>query len=911
MARYLNYLKLFVFLLIAVSCIVSTVSAAFPWNSTGGGTCWTYSDSTYNYVMINATGVDSYTVPSITSLETLIQAPGGGGGSGAGAGGGGAGGLVITDSIIITPGSVIKYQQGTRGSGGAVGAANDGTSGGNTLITINGFTATAIGGAKGAATNTNGYSGGSGSGAGGNDVNTRTGGSGTSGQGKNGGNNAQAYWYAGGGGGGNQSAGSNGVGNAGALSGSKGGDGGNGYDATAWGLSKIACGGAGAAASGTSYGGVGVCGEGGSAGNATYRHAVNDTGSGGGASGDAAIAGGNGSSGVIILKYSSTPPPKVASFSSTNVSVATNSTSYGWEGNTPFLMRFTNTSSGYDQTSWVWSYTETGSSTTAVFNSSTFYETIYSFSVAGNYTISLNATGSAYTNISTQLTWVNTTLITMIYPSFTANVTSGTRPLAVQFTDTSTNSNATPDAWSWNFGDGNTSILRNPEHLFVSAGVYNVTLSVTNYSFGTRTTFGYIDAIGTRGVNVDYHTMYPRYNVVVSFTDSDTGSIVPYVLVSDSNGYSTNATTGVYSNTYDYSTVTIYYSASGYAQGSRTFAVTGDTTKTIAMTPTGLSNKNSVSLTNTVYATLHFTEGFGDPISGVIITAVPYNTSMGDYSYLESLLGIPLSSAAIQSQTMYQISGSDGKGSFYVLPTTYYKFSFAKSGYTFNPSEIFTSFEGTQDIYIVGSSNASTSYLTNSTDQLTAISYSVETAKINSTSYFLNVSYEDTTGSTTSGTITITQKSTVPYTSDTVIASVPITSSSEEYSTVIHSSSFEVSGTSALVVNTERFGNVQRDAFYTIKGQPVSFMGFGGEIALLFALFIMMMTVMLGTAGPTARQVTVAGLCAELWIFYAIGWFQSLIDRGVSEQVLVIGMIIVSIMAIVGVFELRKKKEKY
>lgn len=60
---------------------------------------------------------------------------------------------------------------------------------------------------------------------------------------------------------------------------------------------------------------------------------------------------------------------------------------------------------------------------------------------------------------------------------FTANVTTGPAPLAVQFTDTS---NAPgPTAWQWSFGDGSTSNLQNPTHAYANEGVYNVRLAVT------------------------------------------------------------------------------------------------------------------------------------------------------------------------------------------------------------------------------------------------------------------------------------------------------------------------------------------------------------------------------------------------------------------------------------------------
>jgi uncharacterized repeat protein (TIGR02543 family) len=59
---------------------------------------------------------------------------------------------------------------------------------------------------------------------------------------------------------------------------------------------------------------------------------------------------------------------------------------------------------------------------------------------------------------------------------FSATPTSGPAPLLVQFTDV-TAGNAI--ARLWDFGDGATSTLQNPEHLYNNAGVYTVTLTVT------------------------------------------------------------------------------------------------------------------------------------------------------------------------------------------------------------------------------------------------------------------------------------------------------------------------------------------------------------------------------------------------------------------------------------------------
>jgi PKD repeat protein len=72
--------------------------------------------------------------------------------------------------------------------------------------------------------------------------------------------------------------------------------------------------------------------------------------------------------------------------------------------------------------------------------------------------------------------------------SFSANPTSGTAPLAVQFADGST---GPPTAWSWDFGDGGTSTAKNPSHTFAAAGTYLVTLTASNAA-GSSTATGTI-----------------------------------------------------------------------------------------------------------------------------------------------------------------------------------------------------------------------------------------------------------------------------------------------------------------------------------------------------------------------------------------------------------------------------------
>jgi PKD repeat protein len=69
--------------------------------------------------------------------------------------------------------------------------------------------------------------------------------------------------------------------------------------------------------------------------------------------------------------------------------------------------------------------------------------------------------------------------------AFTFSPASPQTNSVVTFTDTSTGN---PTSWSWSFGDGGTSTLRNPTHTYAAAGTYVVALTATNVGGSDQTT---------------------------------------------------------------------------------------------------------------------------------------------------------------------------------------------------------------------------------------------------------------------------------------------------------------------------------------------------------------------------------------------------------------------------------------
>lgn len=109
--------------------------------------------------------------------------------------------------------------------------------------------------------------------------------------------------------------------------------------------------------------------------------------------------------------------------------------------------------------------------------------------------------------------------------AFTANPTSGTPPLTVNFTDQSTN---TPTSWQWDFGDGSTSTLKNPSHTYSQVGLYSVQLTASNaQGSDTETKNNYISVSNTGNSPVATFTAIPTSGkppLTVNFADQSTNN---------------------------------------------------------------------------------------------------------------------------------------------------------------------------------------------------------------------------------------------------------------------------------------------------------------------------------------------------------------------------------------------------
>lgn len=294
-----------------------------------GGTVTT--SGNFRIHSFTSSGTFTNTVANLSG-QYLVIAGGGGGGSTdgqqddtGGAGGGGAGGYrcsvtsessgggASAESAATFGASNYTITVGAGGSGGTGTTNNtgatDGTDGNNSSIVGSGVSITSTGGGGGAKSTTsafNGRSGGSGGGASGYSTSTSTGGSGTSGQGFAG---ASTTTGVGGGGGGAGEAGGtdNTAGDGSPF------DGGDGVASSITGSSVTRAGGGASEQGGGGASGAAGDGGGGQSAQRNVQDAGDgtvNTGSGGGAGADSnnasEVNGGNGGSGIVIIRYDTT-----------------------------------------------------------------------------------------------------------------------------------------------------------------------------------------------------------------------------------------------------------------------------------------------------------------------------------------------------------------------------------------------------------------------------------------------------------------------------------------------------------------------------------------------------------------------------------------------------------------------------
>ncbi|MBP1672344.1 MAG: cell surface protein [Bacteroidetes bacterium] len=151
--------------------------------------------------------------------------------------------------------------------------------------------------------------------------------------------------------------------------------------------------------------------------------------------------------------------------------------SFSWQpGFNGTDVEFYDFSVGNNILTWFWDF---GDGTT-----STIQNPVHTYSTSGIYNVCLTIMSSD-SCISTWCEQIATGNNIDCYSFFTYSQ-DYSNPYNVVFLDLSA---GTPDSWYWDFGDGTTSTLQNPQHTYLTTGIFVVTLTMSNSQTGCNGTY--------------------------------------------------------------------------------------------------------------------------------------------------------------------------------------------------------------------------------------------------------------------------------------------------------------------------------------------------------------------------------------------------------------------------------------
>ncbi len=178
-------------------------------------------------------------------------------------------------------------------------------------------------------------------------------------------------------------------------------------------------------------------------------------------------------------------------------------------GNTPLAVAFTDRSTGYP-TSWNWNFGDG--------KESSEQNPVHMYWSSGEYTVTLTASNEFGSSYASKAYFIH--VIPPLKARFIADPKAGKIPLVVKFTDTSTGN---PESWNWDFGDGSTSTGPNPVHAFITAGAFDVNLTVSR-GFNKDTSTQTIVAGGVPATDFVADSTTVSVNTPVHFTDNTLNS---------------------------------------------------------------------------------------------------------------------------------------------------------------------------------------------------------------------------------------------------------------------------------------------------------------------------------------------------------------------------------------------------
>ena len=146
-------------------------------------------------------------------------------------------------------------------------------------------------------------------------------------------------------------------------------------------------------------------------------------------------------------------------------------------------------------------------------------------------------------------------------PDIIADATVGCIPFSVNFNDT----NSLSSTWLWDFGDGDTSNLRNPIHVYSDSGSFDLTVTITNVNgcVSTLTLDDHITTLEPPTANFSYYSFSRCSPRIVNFDNNSSNATSWLWDFGDGTTSTSEEPSHTYYDTGSYNVVLTVFSANG------------------------------------------------------------------------------------------------------------------------------------------------------------------------------------------------------------------------------------------------------------------------------------------------------------------------------------------------------------
>jgi PKD repeat protein len=201
-------------------------------------------------------------------------------------------------------------------------------------------------------------------------------------------------------------------------------------------------------------------------------------------------------------------------------SLAVSATASPTGGAAPLAVSFTGTSSGgLGPINYVWTFGDGTPSSTA-------QNPGHTYTTAGTYTVTLNATDA--NRVSASAAPLTVTVVAPLSGSSASGPRAGDAPFTASFSGTAVGGTP-PYTYAWTFGDGAGSSAQNPSHTYTIAGTYTVNLTVTDAGNQTASA-GALTITVSPALTLNDSASASRGDspLAVNFTSTPGGGLPPY-----------------------------------------------------------------------------------------------------------------------------------------------------------------------------------------------------------------------------------------------------------------------------------------------------------------------------------------------------------------------------------------------